>query len=167
MLCQQCRKRPAAVHITKIINGRKTELNLCAECAGEQGELDFFVEPQFPIQSFLAGLLKKGAVPVVPAAASPRCPGCGLAFHDFARTGRLGCSECYERFGERLEPVLRRIHGSLVHSGKVPARSGETIKVRRTIEELRAELARAVEAEEFEKAAKLRDQIKDLEKKLG
>jgi len=167
MLCQECRKKPATVHITRIINGRKTELNLCSECAGEKGELDFFMEPQFPIQTFLAGLLEKGAMQVMPASAGPRCPGCGSTFRDFSRTGRLGCSQCYEHFGNRLDPVLRRVHGSLVHSGKVPARSGEAIKVRRSIEELRSELARAVEAEEFEKAAKLRDRIKDLQKELG
>jgi protein arginine kinase activator len=164
MLCQECRKRPATVHITRIVNGRKAEMSLCEQCAREKGELEFLVEPQFPIQSFLAGLLQQGAVPMLEVSAPAKCETCGLTFEEFSRTGRLGCSGCYERFGDRLDPVLRRIHGSARHTGKVPARSGEAIKVRRELARLREALAEAVKAEEFEKAAELRDEIKRLEK---
>lgn len=169
MLCQECRKRPATLHITRIVNGRKTEMSLCQECARETGELEFLGEPQFPLQSFLAGLLEAGGLTTVlqPAGSrSPRCENCGLTFQDFSRVGRLGCSRCYEQFGERLEPVLRRVHGSTQHAGKVPARSGDSIKLRRNLEDLRHRLSQAVKAEEFEKAAALRDQIRTLEKEL-
>lgn len=168
MLCQECRKRPASLHITRIVNGRKTELSLCQECARETGELEFLSEPQFPIQSFLAGLFEQGGMAVLKPAGSrtSRCENCGLTFQEFARVGRLGCSLCYEQFGDRLEPVLRRVHGSTQHAGKVPARSGDAIKLRRSLQDLREELALAVKAEEFETAASLRDQIRKLEKEL-
>ncbi len=169
MLCQECRKRPATVHITRIVNGKKTEMDLCEQCAREKGEFEFFAEPQFPIQSFLAGLLGQGlgSQPAIqPAAPQARCDTCGLTYEDFARSGRLGCSHCYEHFGERLEPVLRRVHGATQHGGKVPARTGGVAQVRRNLRELREALARAVQAEDFEKAAKLRDEIRQLEKEL-
>lgn len=169
MLCQECRKRPATVHITKIINGRKTEMDLCEQCAREKGDFDFFAEPQFPIQSFLAGLLGQHlqAQPFAQAAVEPKCDMCGLTYHEFAQAGRFGCSRCYERFGDRLEPVLRRIHGATQHVGKVPARTGGTLRLRRELANLREALARAVAAEDFERAAKLRDDIRKLEKELG
>jgi protein arginine kinase activator len=167
MLCQECRKRPATIHITRITNGRKSEVNLCEECAREKGELDFAVEPQFPIQSFLAGLLEHSGAPLFQLPAGTQCGSCGLSYIDFSRAGRLGCSQCYEHFGERLDPVLRRIHGSAQHTGKVPARTGGTIKLRKNLQELREALAGAVRAEEFEKAARLRDEIRELERELG
>jgi len=167
MLCQECRKRPANVHVTRITNGRRTELHLCQECARERGQPEFVVEPQFPIQSFLAGLLDPGAPPFIKLPAPATCAYCGLTYQEFARSGRLGCSSCYERFGERLDPVLRRIHGSSHHGGKVPTRSGGAVRLRRNLQELREALARAVQAEEFEKAAQLRDEIRNLEKELG
>ncbi len=169
MLCQECRKRPATVHITRIVNGRKTEMDLCEQCAREQGEFDLFTEPQFPIQSFLAGLLGQHLQSHAAAQASvqPKCDNCGLTYQEFAQAGRFGCSRCYERFGERLDPVLRRIHGASQHAGKVPARTGGAIKVRRDLRDRRDSLAKAVAAEDFEKAARLRDEIRKLEKELG
>jgi len=169
MLCQECRRRPAQFHITRIVNGRKTEMHLCEECAREMGELEFLSEPQLPLQSFLAGLLEQGAqlVSSFQAPGGPRCGNCGLTYKEFAQAGRLGCSHCYEHFEELLEPVLRRIHGAVHHTGKVPARSGGTIKLQRSLRELRESLARAVQAEDFETAARLRDEIKRIEKELG
>lgn len=168
MLCQECRKRPATVHITRIINGRKTEMDLCEQCARDKGELEFFIEPQFPLQSFLAGLLEQQmAKPALQPDEDVRCSNCGLTYQEFARSGRLGCSHCYDEFGGRLEPVLRRIHGSPRHTGKLPARSGGAIKLRQNLQNLREALARAVQAENFEEAARLRDEIRRLEKERG
>ncbi len=169
MLCQECRKRPATVHITRIINGRKTEMDLCEQCAREKGDFELFTEPQFPIQSFLASILGQHLQghPAVQAVPQLRCDNCGLTYDEFARAGRFGCSRCYEHFAERLEPVLRRVHGSTQHAGKVPGRTGGAIKLKRDLRELRESLAKAVAAEDFEKAAQLRDEIRKLEKELG
>lgn len=169
MLCQECRKRPATVHITRIVNGRKAEMDFCEQCAREKGEFEMFAEPQFPIQSFLAAILGQvsQAQPSTRTTALPKCENCGLTYQEFARAGRFGCSRCYEHFGERLEPVLRRIHGSSQHAGKIPTRSSGAIKRRKDLRDLRETLIRAVSAEDFERAAKLRDEIRNLEKDLG
>ena len=79
----------------------------------------------------------------------------------------LGCSNCYIEFENRLEPILRRIHGNIVHNGKVPKRTGGTLRIRKEIEEYKEEMQRAVDNEEFERAAELRDKIKELENMLA
>lgn len=165
MLCQECRKRPATVHLTKIINGQKTELHLCQQCAQEKGEFEYLFQPVFSFPNLLAGLMGAPASPEVPTV-EERCPGCGLSYSDFAQRGRLGCSRCYETFAARLDPLLKRIHGHVQHTGKVPRRTGGLVRVRKEVNMLRNELQRAIEREEFERAAKLRDQIRELEKKL-
>jgi protein arginine kinase activator len=169
MLCQECRKRPATVHITRIVGGRKAEMDYCEQCAREKGEFEMFTEPQFPIQSFLAGILGQVTQAQSPArtATAPRCGNCGLTYQEFAHAGRFGCSSCYEQLGERLDPVLRRIHGSSQHTGRIPARSSGLIKRRKDLRDLREALVQAVSAEDFERAATLRDEIRRLEKETG
>lgn len=165
MLCQECGKRPATVHLTKIVNGQKTELHLCQECAHEKGEFEYLLQPAFSFPSMLAGLM--GGHELAAPVAQERCPQCGQTYASFAQRGRLGCANCYETFSARLNPLLRRIHGSTKHVGKVPRRTGGLVRVRKEINTLRSDLQKAVDAEDFERAAKLRDQIRTLEKKLG
>lgn len=164
MLCQECKKRPATVHLTKIVNGRKTELHLCQECAAEKGEFESLLQPVFSFPNMLAGLM--GGQEVGVPGGHERCPQCGQTYAGFAQRGRLGCANCYEAFAGRLNPLLRRIHGSNQHTGKVPRRTGGLVRVRKEVNTLRAELQKAVDGEDFERAAKLRDQIRGLEKKL-
>ncbi|MEW6725189.1 MAG: UvrB/UvrC motif-containing protein [Bacillota bacterium] len=164
MLCQECRKRPATLHYTKIINGQKTELHLCQECAEEHKDL---MEASFAFPNFVAGLMNPGFLgKQLPGSGDVRCPTCGLTYQQFASSGRLGCGECYQHFDERMEPLLRRIHGNTVHSGKVPARAGGAVRVKKELNSLKSELQKAVAREDFERAAELRDRIKDLEKKV-
>ncbi|MEW6227073.1 MAG: UvrB/UvrC motif-containing protein [Bacillota bacterium] len=171
MLCDECGKRPANVHLTKIVNGVKSESHLCDQCARDKGELDLFWEPKFSFPNLLAGLL--GHEPgfqaplAIPGGTQDRCRNCGLDFPDFTKTGFLGCPDCYEEFRPRLEPLLKRIHGSTRHTGKVPRRTGGAAGVRRELESLRAELARLVAREQYEEAAKVRDRIRALEKGLA
>ncbi|NLW07034.1 MAG: hypothetical protein GX039_03500 [Clostridia bacterium] len=161
MLCERCQERTATVHVTQIINGQKTELSLCQECARE-------IQPQFDfsIPKFLAGLFDNELSIKAPAAAV-QCRQCGLSYEQFHQTGRLGCPECYERLAPRLDPLIRRIQGSSQHRGKVPLRAGGNLRVKREIEELRSQLQQLVQREEFEKAAQVRDQIRSLEKRLA
>jgi protein arginine kinase activator len=93
-----------------------------------------------------------------------RCPNCGLTYVQFRQTGRLGCSQCYEAFSQRLIPLIKRIQGSTEHTGKIPLRRGHGAQRQRQLETLRVNLNRAVAREEFEEAARLRDQIRELEK---
>ncbi|WP_406677543.1 UvrB/UvrC motif-containing protein [Neomoorella carbonis] len=163
MLCERCQERPASVHVTRIINGDKTELYLCQECARE-------MQPQlnFSIPKFLAGLLDYDpGLEVKAPPAVERCRECGLSYEQFHQTGRLGCPDCYHYLAARLDPLIRRIQGSSQHRGKVPRRAGGNLRVRREIEKLRAQLQQLVEQEEFEKAAQVRDRIRDLENRLG
>ena len=92
-----------------------------------------------------------------------QCPRCGLVYSNFRETGRLGCSECYTTFRTQLRPLLRRIHGSTKHVGKAPARDSARVALRREIQRLHEEMQRAIEREEFETAASLRDQIRAIE----
>lgn len=169
MLCQECNKRKATVHLTKIINNNKTEVHLCQQCASEKGELDFAFEPKFSIHHLFAGLLDLdgfGPTVGIPVTTKMQCENCGLTYAQFSQIGRLGCSDCYETFKDKLNVLLRRIHGRTQHTGKVPCRSGSVIKFKKEIKELRSELQKKINSEEFEKAAKIRDRIRDLEKEF-
>ena len=93
-----------------------------------------------------------------------KCPHCGLTYADFRKSGRLGCAQCYYTFKDSLSSLLKRVHGSSEHVGKVPALAGKEVAVSRTLKELREKLHRSIQKEEFEEAAKLRDRIRELEK---
>lgn len=167
MLCQECGKRPATLHFTKIVNGDKTEFHFCEPCAREKGELIPGTANGFSIHNLLSGLLELD--PAAKAAASqkavqPRCDVCGMTYSQFSKVGRFGCEQCYKHFQERLEPLLKRVHGNTTHVGKVPKRAGKKVSLRRQIEQLKRDLAAKVEQEEFEAAARLRDEIRELER---
>ena len=168
MLCQVCNKRPANVHVTKVINNVRTELHLCQQCARERGELEVFAGPKFAFSNLLAGLLQSdpaAGVPAgIPGGARRACATCGLEYPEFMNTGFLGCSECYSQFLPLLKPLVGRIHGHARHTGKVPARAGKAVRFRKELESLREQLRTMIEAEEYEKAALVRDKIRDLEK---
>lgn len=171
MFCQECGREEASVHITRIVNGKKTELNLCRRCARnaeELKELDFSFEPQFKLHSLFGGLLNENVCGSREGsrASKVQCPSCALTFAQFSQIGRLGCSECLAAFEENLQPLLRRIHGSCKHNGKVPRRSEAAVKFKRELERLKDELRQKVQKEEFEDAALLRDRIRTLEQEL-
>lgn len=171
MLCEECQEREATVHYTEVVNGQRTEYHLCEQCAREKGELEFSLgfDPGFSIHNLLAGLLDMGnpSLQVGKKTSQDRqCPTCGMSYAQFSQTGRLGCGDCYTAFQRQLEPLLRRIQGTSSHSGKVPGRQGGKLKLEREIGRLTLEQERAVEQEEFEKAAELRDQLKELRRRL-
>ncbi|MEC0371270.1 UvrB/UvrC motif-containing protein [Paenibacillus chibensis] len=172
MLCQECGKRPATLHFTKIVNGEKNEFHICETCAREKGEMLPGTSGGFSIHSLLSGLLDfetagKGAASSVKAPQSQRCEECGMTYSQFSKIGRFGCSSCYKYFGDRLDPLFKRVHGNTVHVGKVPKRSGGRIQLKRRIDDLKLELQQRIQQEEFEEAAQLRDQIRNLEKEMA
>lgn len=169
MLCERCQKNQATVHYTEIINGQKQEMNLCEACARELQPQGFGFMPQLNFHNFLGSFLGQalgagGFAQTTPGGA--RCQVCGLTEGEFAQKGLLGCGSCYDSFGNTLEAVVRRIHGTTTHRGKVPERTSDRVKLVKKVESLRLQLQQAVQAEEFEKAAQLRDAIKGLEKRL-
>ncbi|MDI3316720.1 MAG: UvrB/UvrC motif-containing protein [Bacillota bacterium] len=179
MLCQRCGERPATVHVTRIVNGVKTELHLCRACA-EASEPGISSQAPFSIHNLLGGLLH----PLAGSAASGselRCPSCGTTYEEFARTSFLGCEECYTAFAPQLEPLLRKIQGADQHRGKRPVARSRRPRAgygqagaeagsqpvqggaQERLARLRRQLEEAVQAEEYERAAELRDAIRKLE----
>lgn len=163
MLCEDCNSKNATVHMTKIINGKKEEIHLCDECAKKKEISNF--EDKFSIHSFLASLLEGNATPNVNITSNQikKCPQCGATYNDFKQSGRLGCNMCYSTFSNMLAPLIRRIQGNTVHGGKIPKRSGATIRLRKELNDLKNQLQQLVMREEFEEAAKIRDEIRRLE----
>ena len=177
MLCDNCGKNTATVHLTEIIDSQMSELHLCEECARKKSSQ---MEQQFGLSDLLAGMadFEKPAVKEAegPAPVSIKCSNCGLAYADFKKMGRLGCGECYTSFKKFLAPLLKRIHGASQHVGKSIAKPEKSAKKKIEkakevekidIQELRKNLAKAVEDEAFEEAARLRDQIKEMETKAS
>ncbi len=172
MLCQDCNKREAHVQITQIVNNDKTMLSLCKDCAAARGFHSPLENAPFPLAEILSGLahgIPESSGPMSVSTVS--CPNCGLAFDEFARQGRFGCGECYKTFRGDLEKIMRKIHGASLHRGKTPTydapiaeSDGDNVVVVPVKEEerLEAELIKAVEAEDFERAAEIRDKLKTM-----
>ncbi len=166
MKCEVCGKREATVHLTEVINDKVTKLHLCEQCAKAKSEE---MQSHFGLTDLLSGLMDLGqAVPggKIKEGVRVECPVCGMTYHDFQKTGRLGCGKCYETFSGNLSDLLRKIHGSDRHVGKMPFKGKGVIKDQQDIQRLKNELNGLIQAEEFEKAALLRDRIKELEEGL-
>jgi protein arginine kinase activator len=173
LICQECHQRPATLHFTKIINGKKTEVMICEKCAQEKGEM--FMEaggPGFSINNLLAGLLnmesniQQTKANAFPKTEERRCPHCHRSYKEFVHIGKFGCAECYKTFNEQLNPILKRVHsGNTAHIGKIPKRIGGTIYLRKQILDLKEVLKVHIDQEEFEKAAEVRDKVRSLEKR--
>ncbi len=168
MLCQDCKKNEAQVHLTQIINNEKTTLNLCKQCAAARGFHSPLENVPFPLADILTGLAASPHNPLpVETGEQISCPTCGLTFTMFTRQGRFGCGDCYKTFRGRLEPIMRKIHGASLHRGQrpipllLPGQDDEAIPVKEE-ERLEGELAKAIEGEDFERAAELRDKLKTI-----
>lgn len=156
MLCEECQKNEATVVITVTAGGEVTTRHLCPACMKKM-EQSF---AQGDVQGFLSSLLS--ILSNAPKAPALCCSGCGLSYEEFQRTGKLGCAQCYKDFAEQLRPLLQRIHGRCQHAGRVPAEHQEEHDLAQCIETLRAQMDQAVSQEDFESAARLRDEIRAL-----
>lgn len=185
MYCDECKKNQANIHYTKVINGHKEERHLCEECARKLNLDNDLQMPSFPSFNMLPDFPSFGMLPDFSMAdfvggffnpqektepyvqqAMPNnnaCPVCGMTAGEFKKLGRVGCQNCYQHFGEYMPSLLRRIHGSTSHVGKAPIRGEAKLAAQVQIERLRNDLKAAVAKEDFELAAKLRDEIKTLE----
>jgi protein arginine kinase activator len=163
MLCQICGKNPATVHFTEIHDNQMSEIHVCERCAEEKGMQASAQQHKFEIADLLAGMVDSMTVTDEERVGHVACTRCGMQYSSFKETGRLGCSECYTAFQFQLRPLLRRIHGDTRHRGKTPARGGAGAARSRQIQRLHDDLQRAVEREDFETAASVRDEIRRLE----
>jgi protein arginine kinase activator len=170
IVCQICAKRPATTHLTEIDpkDGHRREVHICAMCV-EQMNLKLEVDPP-PVEEILEkkGIQdKSGEITInltVSKDISDSCPSCGLTFAEFAVNNRFGCASCYSGFGDKVETLLSRYHGSSVHVGRLPAtRASDDIQMRRA--SLDAALREAVASEAYERAAAIRDEIRRLEER--
>lgn len=160
MLCQKCGQHTATTHIKTVINGKVTEQNLCGYCAAKEGYSNFSGNSISGLLSSMFGQSFKGDA----SSLENRCPCCGSTFVNIAETGKVGCAECYNLFLDELLPYLKRIHGSVNHTGKSP--ETKELVVTNTadkISELKRKLAKLVAEENYEEAAKVRDEIKGME----
>lgn len=157
--CQICKKQPAIIHLTDISKGETKERHLCEQCASDEGLLP--KQQHVPINEILTGLIvQKGAIQQL---ADLSCPQCKLTFVEFRNNGLLGCVHDYDAFEKALLPLIERAHeGASHHIGKVPRRLGTPLATENDLIRLRRELTRAVDDEQFEKAAKIRDRIRTL-----
>lgn len=166
MKCQDCGERDSKVNLTQIVNNEKVVLNLCKECAATRGFHSPLDNIPFPLANFLSNLMtmddtQKGIKAI--ATSGLVCPTCDLSFEEFSRLGRFGCGDCYKTFRDRLQGLLRKIHGSSLHRGKLPPLLSEDGSMIKEQERLQEELEKAVKSEDFERAADLRDKLKSLQ----
>ena len=162
MKCDNCNKT-ATVHLTEIKGGKKIEKHLCEQCAAQNEGLP--VKSHMPINELLTNFVM--AHSGLQKETGSGCESCGITWAEFRQNGLLGCANDYSVFEKDLTPLLQRAHDNATHHvGKVPARRGGTgVPVKRQVDlaRLRKDLQRAVEAEDYERAAKLRDQIRTAE----
>jgi protein arginine kinase activator len=161
MLCQFCKKREATIHVTNVESNTVRAIHLCAQCADERG-IDELKKSNFAMTDFVAGLFDSALAAAEKETAPESCPNCGTSYSAFQEMGRLGCSQCYEFFQKQLIPLLRSIHGNTRHLGKIPQRFGKQVSMRRRVHKLQEELDLAVQLEQYERAAELRDEIRKL-----
>lgn len=166
MKCQKCKTKNATTQVKRVINGQYEEYMLCADCAHEMG-FDNVFDSAMP--DMFGGILSGLFGAALPArSGATRCPLCGSTYGDIRNTGKVGCAKCYEIFISELTPSLSRIHGNTQHVGKIPkgVTSSEQGKEEPQVSELdtlKAELKKAIDEQNFEYAAELRDKIKNLE----
>ncbi len=161
MLCQDCNEREATIHLTQITGNKKTVLDLCRECAQKRGFDNPLKNVSFPLADFLASMAEKICAGGSTALQQVKCPGCGLTFVDFSKSGRVGCGKCYEAFRPQLDELLRKIHGSNRHTGKLPTGSSEMMETLKEQRKLKDRLREAVQNEDDELAAEIRDRLRE------
>jgi len=170
MLCDDCQKREATIQVTQIANNQKMSLNLCQKCAEKRGFHSPFEGVPFPLAEFLSSMISplgpgKEKKPFAKTEREAKCPTCGMSFSNFAHRGRLGCGSCYKAFRTQLKDLLRKIHGSDRHRGKIPNLPGEEMEYLKEERKLQGELKKAIDEEDFEIAAQIRDKIKNLQER--
>ncbi|OIO76449.1 MAG: hypothetical protein AUJ85_00405 [Elusimicrobia bacterium CG1_02_37_114] len=168
MLCNICKKNDATIFFKGIFDNQVVKINLCEECAKKKG-IEF--KPELSLPEIIATLSDLGLPIVTENKKTVKCKSCGLAYTEFKERGRLGCADCYNTFESYLAPLIERIHGKSKHTGKKTAPTTlestgyEKEGLSQQISLLKKQLNEAVKSEEYEKAAELRDKIRELEKK--
>lgn len=165
MLCENCHEKEATVHLTQVVDGKAEKFHLCEACAAQKG-IDVHADPvdlsgmMEKLKDQMANL--KADLEARPPPRTTVCPSCGMTRTEILKRGRLGCDQCYEVFAGEMLPVIVSLQHADQHLGKVPKRASDGLKNSVELARLRRELDQAVAGENYEQAAKLRDQIKAL-----
>ena len=162
MQCDVCGEKDATVFLTQIVEGKMQKVNLCESCSKAKGVND---PTGFELADLLLGLGAAQHIDKGPAA--QKCPVCGFTQADFKKTGRLGCSECYTTFADGLSAMLANMHKGVIHVGKAPGNRAQKRELTARIKSLQATLDDAVAQEQYEKAANLRDEIRQIETEIA
>jgi protein arginine kinase activator len=157
MKCHHCDNQ-ATVHLTQILNGQMHKMDLCESCAQAKGVTN-------PENLSISNLMDKVDMDTDNSGTAMVCESCGTTHQEFKKGGRLGCEACYHVFRPVLDPLLDGMHAGTKHLGKIPSGSASRVKFERSVDTLKTELKDAVEKEDYEKAALVRDKLKELESK--
>jgi len=172
MLCENCKKNNATVHMQGFVNGAKTELHLCQECSFNMVNMEMPMSMENIFKGILESVQSMGPITIgqvgqAAKQAARQAPGpckvCDLSYEQFKAKGKLGCEACYQAFPKEIVALFKNVQGSTHHEGKFPKRSGGQIRQRREVDKLRATLKIAIDEENYEEAARIRDQIRSLE----
>jgi protein arginine kinase activator len=158
--CQSCDDLPATVHLTEIVSGKTRELHLCQACAEKK---EILKKQDLNLSVILQSVIGQHVGAATDELARLTCPACGIKYMEFKAEGRLGCPHDYTVFRDALLPLLERIHRATRHRGKIPPGATKHAAVAAELRDLRLALRRAVDAEAYEEAARLRDLIKQKE----
>lgn len=160
MKCEKCHEKEATVFISQNINGETTEMNLCETCAAEYDRPA--LDESISFQQFLSGFMESDKSNV--STGVDICPSCGMSLLDFRRNSKVGCAQCYKTYRDHLMPVVKRLHGTTKHTGKVPGKIDEEVKSQKTLEHYEGQLKVALMKEDYEQAAYFRDKIRSLKR---
>lgn len=157
MQCCVCKEKPATVHLTQIVGEKMQKLDLCEDCAKAKGVND---PTSFAMADLMLGLGASQELDPSAGAVEVKCVRCGFSQADFKKSGRLGCPECYKTFAEGLSGLLKTMHKGVRHTGKTPEALRQTRETVDRLKSLQKKLAKAIDGEDYETAAALRDEIK-------
>ena len=161
MQCSVCKEKPATVFLTHIENDKMHKVNLCEECAKTKG-VDNPTTFSLADADLLLGLGAAQEITQTTCGVELKCPRCGFSQADFKKSGRLGCPECYQVFAEGLAGLLKTMHKGTRHTGKSPEALRQSRDAAERLKLLNKKLAKAIELEDFEQAARVRDELKEI-----
>ena len=175
MLCEKCKKRTATVFYNENINGKARSYSLCGECAAklrEKGDLQditsmtgSFADPFLAMHDDLFGGFF-GIPSIKSVSTEKKCTGCGSTYADISQSGKVGCPDCYEAFRSELARMIQSVHGTTSHTGAVPARHRAKQERAELLKKKKQELQEAVAKEDYESAARLRDEVRALQAEI-
>lgn len=165
--CEHCGENPANLWVTKIMEGKVSKQHLCDECFRKLSGYSLPFTLALPLNILNPMLSANDDFKPSKTAKFKVCKNCSTSWSDFLQSGSLGCPQCYLNFSKYLQPIIEGIHSSVTYKGKVPNRLPQGVKVKASLQNLKQKLFKSIDDENYEKAAKLRDEIKELKKQLN